>query len=256
MRLAWCFGGFATKPQIVDLSCRAKKYVNSTLEELPPGWARPSSELELHEQRLHVAWLQSSTVTGNPDFWRSLIFSFGSWRRVRVFVDPRCGSYRFKLVLYALCFVCFWGGDRDSFGIGWSKTGADDRNMKVVWYQTRTSQMRSGPRGGPRRSRLGRRGSITDWHPAFDKRTISKLGKTFEYTGVNLACNVPRQKVNFPACKLPTTSPCLPLRHLRRTIGSAVAWWLPLFKWKCRSPLFCQVPPKQCTNYSLQGMEE
>lgn len=64
--------------------------------------------------------------------------------------------------------------------------------------------------------------------------------------------NTPRQKVNSIACKL------LPPRHRRhlRTIGSAVAWWLPLFKWKCRSPLLCQVPPKQCTNYSLQGIEE
>lgn len=70
--------------------------------------------------------------------------------------------------------------------------------------------MRSGPCGGRHRSRLGRRGSITDRQPAFDKRTISKLGKTYKYTGVNLACNVPRQKVNFPACKLPTASPLPP----------------------------------------------
>lgn len=203
-----------------------------------------------------------------PVFRRSLIFLLGLWRRVRGSADPRCVSYRFKLVLYALHHL-LWiftneaavsknsaVADRDSFCTGWGNTWADDGNEKRVWYQTRTSRMRSGPCGGPRRSRPGRRGSITDRQPAFDKRTISKLGKTHKYTGVNLTCNVPRQKVNFPACKLPTASPYLPLHHLRRTIGSAVAWWLPLFKWKCRSPLFCQVPPKQCTNYSLQGMEE
>lgn len=35
-----------------------------------------------------------------PVFWRSLIFLFGSWRRVRGSADPRCVSYRFKLVFY------------------------------------------------------------------------------------------------------------------------------------------------------------
>ena len=67
-------------------------------------------------------------------------------------------------------------------------------------------------------------------------QNIVKQEKISMRPDVNLVCNVPHQKVNSTACKLPP----LPLHH--RTMGSAVAWWLPLFKWKCRSPLLCQVP--------------
>lgn len=35
-----------------------------------------------------------------PVFRRSLIFLFGSWRGIRGSADPRCVSYRFKLVFY------------------------------------------------------------------------------------------------------------------------------------------------------------
>lgn len=151
-----------------------------------------------------------------PVFWRSLIFLFGSWRRVRGSADPRCVSYRFKLVFYEfsqmrpqLARILRWGT-----GIVFAlaevtldltteiRSVFDIRPGRPGWGQDHVVVAVAAGRGDEAPSQTDNRLLI--------KEQSANWGKTYKYTGVNLACNVPRQKVNFPACKLPTASPLPP----------------------------------------------
>lgn len=151
-----------------------------------------------------------------PVFWRSLIFLFGSWRRVRGSADPRCVSYRFKLVF------CEFSQMRPQLAriLRWG-TGIVFALAEVTLELT--TEIRSVFDIGPGRPGWGQDHVVVavaaGWGDEAPSQTDNRLlikeqsanwGKTYKYTGVNLACNVPRQKVNFPACKLPTASPLPP----------------------------------------------
>lgn len=70
------------------------------------------------------------------------------------------------------------------------------------------------------------------------------------HPAVQRVCNVPRQKVNFSGCKLPPPSP--PELDNRLSSGPVIA----SFQMEMLIASLLSGCSKQCTNYSLQGMEE